>query len=155
MKRLLCATAVIGLFLVLLAPRPAETEAAWSPVTDYVTLSAVSGVLHPVPTVNCGAAAGLIAESIPISWTTPPTTGNGIAPTIYRIDYRGSAGEGSTTSTTTRTDIPGSSLSFAGTLTVVVYAATGTNWTSLASLQTRTITTTVNTVGVIVGWTCA
>ncbi|MFF1571251.1 hypothetical protein ACFVWR_00770 [Leifsonia sp. NPDC058292] len=153
MRRALTVVAVAGMLVAGLGVHPATTEAAWSR-DGFVTSTAVSGVLNAVPTVACGQASGLIAVSIPITWTAPPTTGNGVAPTAYRIDYAGTAGSGSTTSSTTSVGVPGSALTVAGTLVVSVYATRGA-WVSPAPLQTRTITTTLGALGIIVGWTCA
>ncbi len=154
MKRLAAVAVLLGLLAVGLAVRPAETDAAWSR-PDFGTATAVSGVLNPVPTVTCGASSGLLAVSIPITWTAPPVTAGSVAPTGYLITYAGTAGSGSTTSATLSASIPGSVLTVDGTLTVKVFATYGPNWTSVVSLQTRTITTTLGALGVIVGWTCA
>ncbi|WP_223693751.1 hypothetical protein [Leifsonia poae] len=154
MKRVAVALGAVGLLLLSLTARPAPTQAAWTR-PGFSTATAASGVLNPVPTLSCGAASGLLAVSIPVSWTAPPTTGNGVAPTGYLVTYSGTAGSGSTTTTapTTSVGIPGSVLTIAGSMTVTVYATYG-NWVSPASLQTRTITTTLGALGIIIGWTC-
>lgn len=154
MRRLAILSTVILLLLTLLAPvaRPAATDASWAR-PGFATGSAASGVLNAVPTVACGAASGLIAVSIPITWTAPPTGSNAVAPTGYRVDYSGTAGSGTQNVTTTSASIPGSVLAVAGSMTVTVTATYG-NWVSPVSLQTRTITAVLSVL-VVVAWTCA
>lgn len=130
-------------------------RAGWGRST-YVTATAGSGVLNAVPTVSCGAASGLLAVNIPMNWTAAATGGNAIAPQSYTLAWSGSAGSGSTTvaAPATTGNITGSTLTLLGSVTVTVTANYG-SWTSPVSLQTRTITTTLGALGVIVGWTCA
>jgi hypothetical protein len=154
MRRLGSLAAAFLLLLTVLAPvaRPAATEASWAR-SGFATASAASGVLNAVPTVACGAASGLIAVSIPITWAAPPTGGNAVAPTGYRVDYSGTAGSGTQNVTTTSANIPGGVLSVAGSMTVRIYATYG-NWVSPVALQTRTITAVLSVL-VVVAWTCA
>ncbi|MEO7015328.1 MAG: hypothetical protein ABI130_15525 [Leifsonia sp.] len=142
---------LLGLTLVSSSLHPAETEASWAG-SSFATGSAASGSLNAVPTVTCGASSGLIAVSIPINWTAPATGGNAVAPTGYRVDYSGTAGSGSQTTTARTANIPGGTLAVAGTMTVKVYATYG-NWVSPVSLQTRTITATLSLL-VVIAWTC-
>ncbi|GIT79806.1 hypothetical protein LLS1_14750 [Leifsonia sp. LS1] len=130
-------------------------RAGWSR-SVYATGTATSGTLTPVPAVACGSAGGLLATNIPITWTTPTIGGNAIAPQSYTIAWSGSAGSGSTTVAypATTGNVTGSTLTLLGTSTVTVTAVYG-SWTSPVSLQTRTLTTTLGALGLIVGWTCA
>ncbi|OJX73311.1 hypothetical protein [Leifsonia sp. 71-9] len=130
-------------------------QAGWSR-SAYVTGTATAGVLGAVPTVACGSSGGLLAANIPITWTAAPTGGNALAPQSYTIAWSGSAGSGSTTvaAPATSGSVTGATLTLLGTSTVTVTANYGT-WTSPVSLQTRTITTVLGALSLIVAWTCA
>lgn len=133
----------------------APAQAGWSRST-YVTATATAGVLGAVPTVACGSSGGLLAANIPITWTAAPTGGNALAPQSYTIAWSGTAGSGSTTvaAPATSGNVTGATLTLLGTSTVTVTANYGT-WTSPVSLQTRTITTVLGALSLIVAWTCA
>lgn len=133
----------------------APAQAGWSR-SAYVTGTANAGVLGAVPTVSCGSTGGLLAANIPITWTAAPTGGNALAPQSYTIAWSGSAGSGSTTvaAPATSGSVTGATLTLLGTSTVTVTANYGT-WTSPVSLQTRTITTVLGALSLIVAWTCA
>jgi hypothetical protein len=134
-------------FVVAVAPQP--TSAAWQSVKT-MTVSASGVTATAVPTVSCGAASGLLAASIPISWTAP----SGPTPTRYRLVWAGSAGSGQAYFTTSPGSVGGGILSLAGTSTVTVYPEYGDWITSPVSLQSRTVTT-ISALGVVVSWTCA
>lgn len=134
-----------------LAALPIEqTAAAWQ-LPNFHQATLTSGTLNAVPTLACGAAAGLLAVTIPIIWTAPAT---GVAPTGYLITWAGTAGSGSATinSTATSGSIPGGALSVLGQSIVTVYATRG-SWTSPVSLASVKVTT-ISALGVIVSWTC-
>lgn len=133
----------------------APAQAGWSR-SAYVTGTANAGVLGAVPTVSCGSAGGLLAANIPITWTAAPTGGNALAPQSYTIAWSGSAGSGTTTvaAPATTGNVTGATLTLLGTSAVTVTANYGT-WTSPVSLQTRTITTVLGALSLIVAWTCA
>jgi hypothetical protein len=103
-----------------------------------------------VPTVACGASSGLLATSIPITWTAP----TGTTPSGYRLHWAGSAGSGDAHFTTSPGSITGGLLSIIGSSTVTVFPEYGTWLTSPVSLQSRTVTT-IGALGVVVSWTCA
>jgi hypothetical protein len=130
-------------------------RAGWS-VSTYVTGTAASGVLNPVPTVACGSSGGLLATGIPITWTAPTIGGNALAPQNYVISWTGTAGAGSTTVAypATTGNVTGATLTLLGTTTVTVTATYG-SWSSAVSSQTRTITTLLGVGGLIVSWSCA
>lgn len=139
-------TAAAG-FLLVTAPH--ATSAAWQdPKAFGVTATAVTAAA--VPTVSCGAASGLLATAIPITWTAPV----GTTPTRYRLVWAGSAGSGQAYFTTSPGSIGGGLLSVLGTSTVTVYPEYGDWTTSPVSLQSRTVTT-IAALGVVVSWTCA
>ncbi|MFF2052959.1 hypothetical protein ACFVU2_15270 [Leifsonia sp. NPDC058194] len=130
-------------------------RAGWSR-SVYVTGTMNAGVLGAVPTVACGSAGGLLAANIPITWTAAPTGGNALPPQSYTITWTGTAGSGSTTvaAPATTGNVTGATLTLLGTSTVTVTANYGT-WTSPVSLQSRTITTVLGALSLIVAWTCA
>ena len=139
-------TAAAG-FLLVTSPHP--TTAAWQDAKAFgVSTSAVSAAA--VPTVSCGAASGLLATAIPISWTAPA----GTTPSRYRLVWSGSAGSGQAYFTTSPGSVGGGLLSVVGTSTVTVYPEYCDWVTSPASSQTRTVTT-IAALGVVVSWTCA
>lgn len=154
MRRLIAVAVVLGLVALGTSAPPAQTDASWTR-PSFTTGSVTSGVLNPVPTVACGAGSGLIAATIPISWSPPATGGNAVAPTGYHVVYSGTAGSGSLDTTGTSASIPSSALAVAGTMTVTIFATYGPNWISSASLQTRTLTALLGALGLfVVGWTC-
>jgi hypothetical protein len=133
----------------LLATSPHPTAAAWQdPKAFGVTASAVTATA--VPTVSCGAASGLLATAIPITWTAPA----GTTPTRYRLVWSGSAGSGQAYFATSPGAVGGSLLSVIGTSTVTVYPEYGDWTTSPVSLQSRTITT-IGALGIVVSWSCS
>lgn len=127
------------------------TLAAWQRGHSHQT-TLTSGTLNAVPTVGCGAAGGLLAVSIPITWTAPAT---GVAPTGYVLIWGGTAGAGSlvVTGTATTASIPGGLLSVLGQSIVTVYA-TSDSWNSPISLTSVKITT-ISALGLVVSWGCA
>jgi len=139
--------AAAAVFVVVTAPQP--TSATWTSSTSE-DLSATAVKPTAVPTVACGAASGLLATSIPITWTAPA----GTAPSRYRLHWSGSAGSGDAYFTTSPGSITGGVLSVLGTTTVTVYPEYGSWTVSPVSLQSRTITT-IGVLGVVVSWTCA
>jgi hypothetical protein len=134
-------------FVVTTAPQP--TSAAWASSTSE-NLSASAVTPTAVPTVACGTASGLLATSIPITWTAP----TGTAPSRYRLHWSGSAGSGDAYFATSPGSITGGVLSILGTTTVTVFPEYGSWTTSPVSLQSRTVTT-IAVLGVVVSWTCA
>jgi hypothetical protein len=143
---LVAALAAAAAFAVVNAPQP--TSATWtSTKTANVVVTAVTPAA--VPTVACGASSGLLAISIPITWTAPA----GTTPSGYRLHWVGSAGSGDAEFATSPGSITGGFLSIIGSSTVTVFAEYGT-WTAPVSLQSRTVTT-IGTLGVVVSWTCA
>lgn len=122
------------------------TDAAWTQSKTF-TPSVTAVTPAAVPTVACGASSGLLAQSIPISWTAPA----GPAPSSYRLHWQGTAANGDSTWTTTSGSISAVGLSVVGSSTVSVYARYG-DWESPVSLQTVKFTTIA--VVVVVSWTC-
>jgi hypothetical protein len=149
-RLVLAGTAVlstVAAFAIGTAPQP--TSAAWQEAkTLTVTASAVTATA--VPTVSCGAGSGVLASSIPITWTAP----SGTTPTRYRLVWSGSAGSGQAFFATSPGAISGGVLSVLGTSTVTVFPEYGDWTTSPVSLQSRTVTT-IGVFGVVVSWTCA
>ena len=142
---LVAGLAATAAFVVVNAPQP--TSAAWtSTKTANVAVNAV--IPTAVPTVSCGAAGGVLATSIPITWTAPA----GTTPSGYRLHWVGTAGSGDAEFSTSPGSITGGFLSVIGTSTVTVFAEYGT-WTAPVSLQSRTVTT-IGTLGVVLTWTC-
>lgn len=126
----------------------ATTEAAWQR-PSYATATVSTGTLQPVPAVACGAAGGLLAVSIPITWTAPAT---GPTPTGYIVAWAGAAGTGQNTATGTSGTVPGGALSVLGSSVVTVTGTYGL-WRSPVSLKSLTVST-VSVAGIIVSWTC-
>ena len=144
---LVAGLAAAAAFAVVNAPQP--TSATWtSSKTANVTVTAVTPTA--VPTVACGASGGLLATSIPISWTAPA----GTTPTGYRLHWAGTAGSGDAHFATSPGSITGGVLSVIGSSTVTVFPEYGTWVTSPVSLQSRTVTT-IAALGIVVSWTCA
>lgn len=128
-----------------------QSLAAWT-TPEYVTATITSGRLYPVTSLTCNAASGLLATGIGLTWSQPLTTGNGLVPSSYTVEWNGTAGSGQKTVTGLTTMIPGTTLSVAGTSTVTVSANSGT-WQSPVSTQSRLLTT-ISALGAIVSWTC-
>jgi len=144
---LVAGLAATAAFAVVNAPQ--ATSASWtSTKTANVVVTAVTPAA--VPTVACGASGGVLATSIPITWTAPP----GTTPTSYRLHWTGSAGSGDAEFATSPGSITGGALSIIGSSTVTVFPEYGTWVTSPVSLQSRTVTT-IGALGVVVSWTCA
>jgi hypothetical protein len=134
-------------FTLALGPQP--TSAAWT-TSKAVGITATAVTPAAVPTVSCGAASGLLAVAIPITWTAP----SGATPSRYRVVWSGTAGSGQAYFTTSPGSIGGGLLSVAGTSTVTVYPEYGDWINSPVSVQSRTVTT-ISVAGVVVSWTCA
>jgi hypothetical protein len=130
-------------------------RAGWTR-SAFVTGTATTGVLNAVPTVSCGSAGGLLATNIPVSWTAAPGGGNALAPQSYTISWSGTAGSGSATvaAPATAGNVTGATLTLLGSSVVTVTANYG-SWKSPVSLQSRTITTVLGALGLIVAWTCS
>jgi hypothetical protein len=141
----IAAVTAVSAFLVAVAPQP--TSAAWTSGKAFA-ITATAATPTAVPTVGCGAASGLLAQAIPITWTAPA----GATPSRYRLHWQGTAGTGDAYFTSSPGQVAGGLLSVLGTSTVTVYAEYG-DWTAPVSLQSRTITTIA--VVVVVSWTCA
>lgn len=156
-----CVSAAPVAVLVLLAAgllgisADVPARAGWAR-SAYATGTVSSGVLNPVPTVSCGASGGLLAASVPITWTAPAGGSNAIAPQRYTIAWTGTAGSGSTSVAypATSGNVTGSTLALLGTTRVTVTATYG-GWSAPVSLQSRTITTVLGVGGLIIAWTCA
>lgn len=153
--RVVCASSLVLLAAAALGVSGGSpSRAGWARST-YVRGTATAGALGAVPTIACGSSGGLLAADIPISWTAAPTGGNALAPQSYTLAWSGTAGSGNATVSAPATtgSVTGATLTLLGTSTVTVTANYGT-WTSPVSLQTRTITTVLGALGLIVAWTC-
>jgi hypothetical protein len=128
---------------------PAVTDSSWQ-VSKTADVTATAATATAVPTVGCGASGGLLATSIPITWTAP----SGATPSRYRLHWAGTAGSGDAYFATSPGSITGGLLSVLGTSTVTVFPEYGSWVSSPTSLQSRTVTT-IGTLGVVVSWTCA
>jgi hypothetical protein len=140
--------AVIAAALGLAVAYPAatsirSTEAAWID-GEVITGTLATLKVNPVTTAACRNASGelgLLNPSVPIQWTAPPATSDGIAPTSYIVTWSGNATTpGSAETTATSYGIPVSVLALGATGSATVTAKYN-NWVSAPSAP-RTFTIT-------------
>ncbi|TPW77749.1 hypothetical protein [Schumannella soli] len=146
--------AALGLAVAYPAARSIHTtEAAW---TDAEVVSGTLTTLkvNPVVTFNCVPASGtlnLLTPVVPVAWTAPAATSDGIAPTSYVLSWSGLAtGTGSVETTATSYNVPLALLTINATATVSV-TAKYSNWLAAPS-PTRTIT--VTNLIIATGYSC-
>ena len=148
--------AIVGLALLLIlcgvGPTIKQTDAAWTVGSSH-SAQLMTGIVNPVTSLTC-AASGLLTSQIAFAWAQPVITGRAIVPTSYTVVWSGSAGSGQKVVSTLAASIPVSTLRSMGTNATVVVYANASGWTSVVSTQSRTFRTTLNLLGVAIGWTC-
>lgn len=153
-RRMTALAAALLAPVALAAAGGAEPASARWATTTSVTATLVAGTLPPITSVSCGSSGGLLGGDIPITWTTPSGPGV-LAPQSYTLAWSGSAGSGSRTvpAPATGGTVSGATLTLLGSSTVSVTSNYG-GWRSPPSQQTRTISTVVGALGLVVAWTC-
>jgi hypothetical protein len=129
------SVAALAAFLVATAPQP--TDASWTVTKTFAVMT--TAVLPAAPTGLSCPGSGLLAASVPFTWTAPA----GTPPSSYTLKWTGAATGSSDWPTTS-----GTVASPLGTIAVSVYANYG-SWQSAAGTQIRH----ANGVA-FVGWTC-
>ncbi|MBC7725201.1 MAG: hypothetical protein H7146_10710 [Burkholderiaceae bacterium] len=129
------------------------TDAAWTQRSTHSAMLATVTVPQ-VGSFSCGAASGLIANAIPVSWTAPRLATGLAEPTSYTVTWSGLAGTGSKSVTGLSTTLPARDFVGGESPTTLGVIPQFAGWGSLETAPTLIVRALLSSQNAVIGWTC-